>query len=42
MKCQGEILLGPRVWVEEERSQLPDTPFLHSPARVVIIIFNAK
>lgn len=42
MKCQGEILVRSCVWVEQERSELPDTTFLRLPARVVVIIFNAK
>lgn len=42
MKCQGEIVVRPCVWAEQEHSELPDTPILRLPARVVIIIFNAK
>lgn len=40
MKCQGEILSS--VWGEQERCELADTPILHLPARVVMIISNTK
>lgn len=39
MKCQGEILVRPCVWVEQERSELPDTPILHSKRNRVICTF---
>lgn len=42
MKCQGKIPVRPCVWVEQKPSELPDTPILHLPAWVVLIIFNAK